>query len=246
MSSQAGTTYGTRFRFQGLDIQVYGGIGSPESVQTGSVGDWYVRTDVGASDPYLYIKRSGTATTTGWVAVQAGGQIETVEAVTTSKSPTAAESGETYTNEGDTDGATLLLPTAVAGLTYSAYVQAAYTFRVEAASGDTIRITTTVTAAGGSVGSSVVGSYLRLLAINATEWVAVGYLGDWTALASSTVQLTVTDEVALGVTDPPDRAGIGFTDAVPLGVADSAGQAGNGGSEDVGLGVVEQFTKTVV
>lgn len=180
MSSQAGTTYGTRFRFQGLDLQVYGGSGSPESVQTGSVGDWYVRTDVGDSASYLYIKRSGTATTTGWVAVQAGGTVETVEAVTTSKSPTDAESGETYTNEGDTDGALISLPTAVAGLTYAVYVQAAYTLTISANTGDTIRLGTQVTASGGAISSDVVGSYVSLVAINGVEWIAVVILGEWT------------------------------------------------------------------
>src|SRR5579864_4645627 len=42
------------------------GTGSPNSVVTGSVCDWYLRTD-GGSSTVLYIKESGTATTSGWV-----------------------------------------------------------------------------------------------------------------------------------------------------------------------------------
>lgn len=43
------------------------GTGSPESVVTGSVGDLYTRTDGGAGTT-LYVKESGSATNTGWVA----------------------------------------------------------------------------------------------------------------------------------------------------------------------------------
>jgi hypothetical protein len=43
------------------------GTGSPNSVVTGSVCDWYLRTDGGAST-VLYVKETGTASTTGWVA----------------------------------------------------------------------------------------------------------------------------------------------------------------------------------
>ena len=43
------------------------GAGSPESVIIGSVGDIYTRTDGGAGTT-LYVKESGAATNTGWVA----------------------------------------------------------------------------------------------------------------------------------------------------------------------------------
>lgn len=43
------------------------GTGSPESVVTGNVGDLFLRTDGGASTT-LYVKESGSATNTGWVA----------------------------------------------------------------------------------------------------------------------------------------------------------------------------------
>jgi hypothetical protein len=43
------------------------GTGSPESTILGSVGDIYTRTD-GGTGTTLYVKESGTATNTGWVA----------------------------------------------------------------------------------------------------------------------------------------------------------------------------------
>jgi len=181
MSAQAGTTYGTRFVFTATGQAIYSGTGSPEGVQVGNVGDWYVRADPGTTAPGLYVKRSGTATTTGWVAVAEVGTTRTVEEVTTTKAPSAAESGELYTNEGDADGATVTLPTAAAGLTFTVYVQTAQTFTVTAGSGDTIRLGDTVTAAAGSVTSAVVGSAVTLVAINATEWVAVAIVGSWSA-----------------------------------------------------------------
>jgi hypothetical protein len=104
-----------------------------------------------------------------------------VEAVTSTKTPSAStELREVYTNEGDADGATVTLPTAAAGLSYTVYVQAGQTLTVTAASGDTIRISGNVTAAAGSITSAVVGSAVVLVAINATEWVAVAATGTWT------------------------------------------------------------------
>jgi len=179
-ASQQGTTHGTRYVLAGTSVTVYSGTGSPEGAQTGTTGDWYIRADPGTTAPCLYIKRSGTATTTGWVAVDAVGQTLTVEAVTTSKSPTSDESGEVYTNEGDTDGAVVALPTAAANLTYGFYIKAAYVLQISANTGDTIRLGTQVTSAGGSITSDVVGSYVQLLAINATEWVATSIIGEWT------------------------------------------------------------------
>lgn len=179
MSSQVGTTYGTRFRFQGLDLLVYGGTGSPEGVQSGSVGDLYVRADPGATNPAIYVKRSGTATTTGWVPLAVIGTTLTVEPVTDTKVPATSESGEVYTNEGDADGATITLPAAANGLTYTALVQTAQTLTVTASAGDTIRLGSSVTAAAGSITSNVVGSSVTLVAINATEWAATAVVGSW-------------------------------------------------------------------
>lgn len=72
-AQQGGTTYGMRFRFTETGCVVSSGSGSPESAQTGSVCDLYVRSDASSSNPALYAKLSGTATTTGWVAVLSSG-----------------------------------------------------------------------------------------------------------------------------------------------------------------------------
>ena len=51
MSSQAGTTYGTSFVFEDTVVEVFSGSGSPEGIQVGDVGDWYVRSDPGTTAP---------------------------------------------------------------------------------------------------------------------------------------------------------------------------------------------------
>lgn len=135
-----------------------------------ALGKWYPSETLGplTSD-------GTTVTVAGPLLAQ-----RSVEAVTTTKSPAATESREAYTNEGDADGAAVTLPTAAAGLEYTAVVQAAQLLTINAAAGDTIRIGSNVTAAAGYVRSNVVGSRVTLLAINATEWVATSIAGEWT------------------------------------------------------------------
>jgi hypothetical protein len=84
------------------------------------------------------------------------------------------------TNQGDTDGSVVILPEVSPGLRYTVYVQTAQTVTVTAAAGNTIRIVSNVTAAGGSITSNVVGSYLTVYGINTTEWVALSVGGSWT------------------------------------------------------------------
>lgn len=107
------------------------------------------------------------------------GDLGTVVPVTTSTAPTAADSHTIYSNEGDTDGATLLLPAAAAGLQFTALVHTAQTFTITAAAGDTLRLGSSVTAAAGSITSNVVGSAVTLWAINQTEWLASAVVGSW-------------------------------------------------------------------
>lgn len=111
--------------------------------------------------------------------VRAAVQTRTVTAVTATASPSSANSGTAYTNEGDSDGATITLPSAAAGLQFVIYVQTAQTLTVTAGSGDKIRIGSSETAAAGSITSNTVGSAVMLLAINATEWVAIASVGSW-------------------------------------------------------------------
>jgi hypothetical protein len=47
--------------------QIKTGLGTPEANVTGSIGNLYLRTD-GSTNTTLYVKESGNATKTGWVA----------------------------------------------------------------------------------------------------------------------------------------------------------------------------------
>jgi hypothetical protein len=84
-----------------------------------------------------------------------------------------------FTNEGATAREDFSLPAAAANLTYSFYVQDADGVRVIAASGDTIRLAGSVSAAAGRIDSTTIGSCVTLVAINATEWVAQSITGTW-------------------------------------------------------------------
>jgi hypothetical protein len=46
---------------------IYSGSGTPNGVQTGTIGDMYVDRSGGAAST-LYVKESGVNTNTGWVA----------------------------------------------------------------------------------------------------------------------------------------------------------------------------------
>jgi hypothetical protein len=135
----------------------------------------------GAKDTGLARSAAGVVkVTNGSTGIGAILYSRSVEPVTATKSPTVTESNEVYTNEGDSDGATISLPSAATGLTYTAIVQVAQTLTVDAASGDTIRIAASVTASDGAITSNTVGNSVTLVAINATEWVATSYVGTWT------------------------------------------------------------------
>lgn len=93
---------------------------------------------------------------------------------------TAAESNTLYTNEGATAANHHTLPTAAAGLVYEFIVQDADGMRIVANTDDTIRVIDKVTAAAGYIESATIGSVVRLMAINATEYVATSIHGVWT------------------------------------------------------------------
>lgn len=119
---------------------------------------------------------NGAATTSGAVLASV-----VVTPNTGTATPAATDSRTVYTNEGDADGSTVTLPAAAAGLQYTAIVQAAQTLTITAATGNTIRIGSSVTATGGSITNSAVGATVTLTAINATEWVATSTVGTaWT------------------------------------------------------------------
>lgn len=90
---------------------------------------------------------------------------------------TTRESFGITTNEGAGARVDRTLPGAVSGLQYTYVVQDADGIRVIAAAGDTIRMAGTVSSAGGSITSTTIGDSVTLVAINATEWVAMCYVG---------------------------------------------------------------------
>ena len=110
-----------------------------------------------------------------------------VEAITATDALTAAESRKVVTNEGATGAASgrpVTLPPAAAGLVVTLYSQGADLIRAVAAAGDTVRVGGAATKVAGYVESTAVGDALQLVAINATEWVAVAVVGAWTVEVS--------------------------------------------------------------
>ena len=86
------------------------------------------------------------------------------------------------TNEGATAENYHTLPTAVAGYTFTFVVQDADGMRITAAAGDTIRpiAGTAASATAGFIRCATQGAFITLVAINSTEWVAIGSAGTWT------------------------------------------------------------------
>lgn len=106
---------------------------------------------------------------------------DTVVAKTAAYTVTIHDQGRTFTNEGATSIVVFTLPTAVAGQRYRFVVTDADGIRITAGAGDTIRRTTSVTAAAGSIESTAIGSVVELLAVDATQWIALdGGIGTWT------------------------------------------------------------------
>lgn len=92
----------------------------------------------------------------------------------------STENNKLFTNEGATAENHHTLPTAVAGLTYTFYCQDTDGIQINANTGDTIRIAASVSAAAGLIETATVGNAVTLVAINATEWVAISVVGTWT------------------------------------------------------------------
>lgn len=104
----------------------------------------------------------------------------TVQATTPKSLNATTETGVLYTNEGASAKIVFNLPSAAVRYIYEFFVQDTDGIQVVASAGDTIRINGSVSAAAGNIDSTTVGSWARLVAINATEWVACGSSGTWT------------------------------------------------------------------
>jgi hypothetical protein len=89
------------------------------------------------------------------------------------------KSGQMYTNEGATADITLTLPGAAANKNFEFYVKTNKYLKIQASAGDVISIAGTSTAAAGYIRSTTVGNAIKIVAINATDWVAVSVVGVW-------------------------------------------------------------------
>ena len=85
-----------------------------------------------------------------------------------------------FTNEGAVSATILTLPSAAAGLEYTAYVQSAQLLTLKAGTGDTIRNAVDVSATAGTLASATVGCLVKVVAINTTEWIVESITGAWT------------------------------------------------------------------
>jgi hypothetical protein len=93
---------------------------------------------------------------------------------------TEDEAGKILTNEGATAANYHTLPTARKGLRYTFVCQDTDGMRIVAATGDTIGKVGSVTPTAGYVETTTQRAVIELLAINATEWIAVRETGTWT------------------------------------------------------------------
>lgn len=130
-------------------------------------------TAVPAVDGYVL-----SATTAGIQSWVNSGAV-TVQAKTSGTSLAATETGKIITNEGASALLSDTLPTAAAGMRFTYIVQDSDGIRVNANTGDTIRIAGDVTASAGHIDSTAIGDSITLVSINATEWIATSVSGTW-------------------------------------------------------------------
>jgi len=100
-------------------------------------------------------------------------------AVTANDTLTAANTGNTYTNEGATALITLTLPTAALGYEFEFIVVDTDGIRVQAAAGDNIRVGSEISGTAQYIQSAKIGSVVKIKAVNSTNWVAVSSMGTW-------------------------------------------------------------------
>lgn len=94
----------------------------------------------------------------------------------------ATDDNTVFTNEGATAKIHFTLPTAAANRSFTFVVQDGDGIRVNAASGDTIRVDSSVSGVAGYIESTTIGEAITIVAINATEWVAIAEVGNWTVV----------------------------------------------------------------
>lgn len=92
---------------------------------------------------------------------------------------TATQSGTVFNNSGAGGSVAFNLPTAAAGLVYCFAVITAQNVVVTASAGDVIYLGSTASSVAGTATSNTIGSFLYLVAIDATNWLGI-LSGVWT------------------------------------------------------------------
>lgn len=85
----------------------------------------------------------------------------------------------TITNRGAAANVTFTLPGITIGQEWTIMVVAAFNIVIQAPAGVTLRNGALLTVAGGTLTGAAVGSVIRLVAMSATEYVAVSTIGAW-------------------------------------------------------------------
>ena len=177
------------------------------------------------------IRYGASADGVGYVQNNAASQSGSLSAAVPAVNKTAAytalvtESGKTFGNSGATALVTITLPTGFSGLWYKFNVRDTDGIKIQAASGDQVRIAGTVSAATGYVQSVTYGSVLTL-EWDGSDWRATSAVGTWVIDGTTTLKFR-------GITDlSTDITGFGSGVATALGV--NVGSAGapvvNGGA----------------
>lgn len=132
---------------------------------------------IGGSGKTFAVTSSGLNVTTGGVV---SGALRAVSNKTSAYEVTAAASGGVFTNAGAGGSVAITLPSAAAGLQYTFIVMAAQQFQITPAAGDAINIATSAGAAAEYFWADAVGEYVTLVAVDATNWIAISNAGVWT------------------------------------------------------------------
>lgn len=119
------------------------------------------------------------AARTAWRQLATSSAINVVVAKTTNYNVVVGDNNTFFTNQGTAGLVNFNLPTAQVGLIYTFIVQNINGLKVTAAAGDTIRLGLNITSAAGNIQATDIGSKIVLLAINATEWIALNDDINW-------------------------------------------------------------------
>lgn len=178
---QAGLT-GTLVYSNGNVHVINAAQGAPTS-GTWLAGDEVDRVDSQVPDANGQLLRGSFCEVGGtfgtWYSMRPSVAAQLPTAVPAGKTSGATEYNAVYTNEGATAISPFILPATVAGAKRTFVVQDADGIRVTAVAGSTIRIGSVVSASGGKIESTTIGSAVVLEAINATQWVAISVNGNW-------------------------------------------------------------------